>query len=184
MHATNKQCSRNSKKMWWYIWASLKALCKNTKAFMLLGNIWMLQCSASVGRKICIFRYVANPLPARIIILSRIGIRVKVFNTLKIGQTSRRQLWSLAHLKLTSGSVSQFLDAAVRLEASIEARLTHPSCHSWCEDYRGAKHPSLSLHSCLTLSARLMILSSRQISDGAFGAARYQITSDNSPPSI
>ena len=42
---------------------------------------------------------------------------------------------------------------------------------------------SLSPHSCLTLPT-LMILSSRQISDGAFGAPRYQITSDNSVPSI
>ena len=43
--------------------------------------------------------------------------------------------------------------------------------------------PSLCYHSCLTLPT-LMILSSRQISDGAFGAPRYQITSDNSVPSI
>ena len=39
------------------------------------------------------------------------------------------------------------------------------------------------LHSCLTLPA-LMILSSSQISDAAFGAPRYQMTSDNSEPSI
>ena len=41
----------------------------------------------------------------------------------------------------------------------------------------------VQLHSCLTLPT-LMILSSSQISDGAFGAPRYQMTSDNSVPSI